>query len=35
MTRLIPMTYEFGEMITAVRPEHTYILFMEILRSVK
>jgi hypothetical protein len=28
-------TYEFGEMITAVRAEHTYILFMEIIRTVK
>jgi hypothetical protein len=28
-------TYEFGEMISAVRAEHTYILFMEIIRTVK
>ena len=28
-------TYEFGEMITAVGAEHTYILFMEIIRTVK
>ena len=28
-------THEFGEMITAVGAEHTYILFMEIIRTVK
>jgi hypothetical protein len=28
-------TYEFGEMISAIRAGHTYILFMEIVRTVK
>jgi hypothetical protein len=27
-------TYEFGEVIAAVRPEHIYIVFMEIIRTV-
>ena len=28
-------TYEFGEIIVAVRAEHTHILFLEIIRTIK
>jgi hypothetical protein len=27
--------YEFGEIIAAMKPNHTYIVFMEIIRTVK